>query len=300
MRDLMVRLASAPAPVKGIACMAGGGLLLTLNDAVAKWLTAEYPIGEFLFLRGLFIFIPIAIVTRWSGGFGALRVRDLRGQSLRALLTATSTYLFIFAIGIMPLADVIAIVFAGPLFLTALAPFLLSERVGWRRWSAVIAGFVGVLVMIRPTPETWRLVALVPLLVALLAAFRDITTRKLTFVDSSPATLLFTTVAVMLSGLATLPLGWKPVAPGDLALMALAGLLVGGAHFLMIESLRLGEAALVVPFRYANLIWATILGALIWRDFPDRWMIAGSVLVIASGLYILRRETRAYGARKGA
>ena len=300
MRELMVRLASAPAPVKGIACMAGGGFLLTLNDAVAKWLTAEYPIGEFLFLRGLFIFVPIAIVTRWSGGMGALRVRDFRGQSLRALLTATSTYLFIFAIGIMPLADVIAIVFAGPLFLTGLAPFLLSERIGWRRWSAVIAGFCGVLVMVRPTPEAWRLVALVPLLVALLAAFRDITTRKLTFVDSSPATLLFTTVAVMLSGLATLPLGWKAVALGDVALMALAGLLVGGAHFLMIESLRLGEAALVVPFRYANLIWATILGALIWRDVPDRWMVVGSVLVIASGLYILRRETRAYGARKEA
>ena len=300
MRELMVRLASAPAPVKGIACMAGGGFLLTLNDAVAKWLTAEYPIGEFLFLRGLFIFVPIAIVTRWSGGMGALRVRDFRGQSLRALLTATSTYLFIFAIGIMPLTDVIAIVFAGPLFLTGLAPFLLSERIGWRRWSAVIAGFCGVLVMVRPTPEAWRLVALVPLLVALLAAFRDITTRKLTFVDSSPATLLFTTVAVMLSGLATLPLGWKAVALGDVALMALAGLLVGGAHFLMIESLRLGEAALVVPFRYANLIWATILGALIWRDVPDRWMVLGSVLVIASGLYILRRETRAYGARKEA
>ena len=272
--------------------MVAGSLLLTVNDAASKWITAEYPIGEFLFLRGFFIFVPIAIVAQASGGLASLRVRDFRSQLLRAALMAASAYLFIFCIGIMPLADVVAIVFAGPLFVTALAPSLLAERVGWRRWSAVMVGFAGVLLMTQPSPDSVRLVALVPLIVALLAALRDVATRKLSFVDSSAATLCFTTVTVMVVGLASLPWGWIVPSLADLALMALAGLLVGGAHFLMIESLRLSEAAVVIPFRYTSLVWALILGFLIWRDVPDAWMIAGSALVIAGGLYILRREAR--------
>ena len=193
--------------------MVAGSLLLTINDAASKWITAEYPIGEFLFLRGLFIFVPIAIVAQASGGLASLRVRDFRGQLLRAALMAASVYLFIFRIGIMPLADVVAIVFAGPLFVTALAPSLLAEHVDWRRWAAVVVGFAGVVLMTRPSLDSVRLVALVPLMVALLAALRDVATRKLSFVDSSAATLCFTTVTVMVVGLASLPWAWIGLVP---------------------------------------------------------------------------------------
>ena len=193
--------------------MVAGSLLLTINDAASKWITAEYPIGEFLFLRGLFIFVPIAIVAQASGGLASLRVRDFRGQLLRAALMAASVYLFIFCIGIMPLADVVAIVFAGPLFVTALAPSLLAEHVDWRRWAAVVVGFAGVVLMTRPSLDSVRLVALVPLMVALLAALRDVATRKLSFVDSSAATLCFTTVTVMVVGLASLPWAWIGLVP---------------------------------------------------------------------------------------
>lgn len=287
-------------PVRGALCMVVGGGLLTANDAVLKWLTEGYPIGQLMFIRGLFIFIPIGLLAWRAGGIHALRVQTARGPLTRAALVVCGTFLFIAGLSYLPLADAIAITFAGPLFLTALAPALLGERVGWRRWSAVLIGFLGVLVMVRPTGEAIQWAALLPLGASLTGALRDIVTRRLSFREKSVALLFYTTLAVVLAGLATSPMGWSPVGGSDLALFGLAGLLVGSAQFLLIEAFRLAEATLVAPFKYTNLVWAVLLGFIVFDHLPDGWTLGGSAFVIGGGLYILHRETlaRRRGRRK--
>lgn len=287
---------SSRAPLAGIACMVIGGALLTLNDAVVKWLSDSYPVGEILFVRGLFVFIPVALIAWRMGGLSALTIHHVGAQSARAGLTVISTVFYLVALTVMPLADVVAVAFAGPLFLTALAVPLLGEPVGWRRWSAVTVGFAGILVMFRPGGEALHWVALLPLIGALLSAVRDIITRRLTatvaVTETSVGILCYTTIGVTLAGLTTHAAGWRMPAPGDMTLLALSGFLIGAAQYLLIEAFRLAQAGLVAPFRYANVIWAVLFGFLIWGDLPDRWMLLGATLVIGSGLYIFHRETR--------
>ncbi len=276
--------------------MVVGGALLTLNDAVVKWLSDGYPVGEILFIRGLFVFIPVGLIAWRMGGMSALAIHHIGAQTVRAGLTVVSTVFYLIALTVMPLADVVSIAFAGPLFLTALAVPLLGEPVGWRRWSAVLVGFAGILVMFRPGSETLHWVALLPLVGALLSAVRDIITRRLTateaVTETSVGILCYTTLGVTLAGLTTFIMGWRMPALGDMALLVLSGFLIGAAQYLLIEAFRLAQAGLGAPFRYANVIWAVLFGYLIWGDLPDRWMLLGSTLVIGSGLYIFHREIR--------
>jgi len=278
-------------PIRSIALMVMASGLLTLNDAIVKWLAQSYPVGQVMTLRGVFV---IAIVVSWAAArhrTSQLRVSNWRLQLTRGALMSISTFLFVTALALMPIADAIAIAFAGPVIATALAALLLREPVGWRRWSAIAVGFTGVVIMLRPTPDLIRLVAIVPLLAALVGAFRDIVTRKMgTGGESTLAIMLISTSVVTVAGLATIPLGWAPLRIADIALFVGSALLVAFAQALMIESFRLGEVSLVGPFKYTSLIWAILLGLLVWGDLPDSWTWVGSALVVGSGLYIWRRE----------
>ena len=286
----MTAASTSAAPGRGIAYTILGGALLTTNDAVLKWLTGDYPVGQIMFVRGMFVFLPIALLVWRTGGSDALRINSIRGQSLRAVFAFTSGFLFITGLAFLPLADAIAITFAGPLFITALAPPLLGEHVGWRRWSAVLIGFAGVMVMIRPGAGAVQWAALLPLAASLSGAFRDLMTRRMAATETSISIMGFTNAAVVLAGLSTWPFGWVPLVPGDVGLMALSGMLVGGAHFLLIERYRWAEAALVAPFKYTNMIWAVTFGFAVWGDLPDTWTVIGVAVVIGSGLFIVRRE----------
>jgi len=271
--------------------MIAGGALLTANDAVLKWLTGGYSTGQIMFIRGLFVFIPISYFVWRAGGIRCLRIVSVKGQAWRALLVVAGTFCFVTGLSYLPLADAVAIAFAGPLFITALASAFLKEIVGWRRWMAVFIGFMGVLIIIRPTGEAIQWAALLPLTASFTGAIRDIVTRHIAPGEQSATILVVTTTAVCLAGLTTAPFGWAAVAMDDLGLFALSGLLLGSAHFLMIETFRYAEAAMVAPFKYSTIIWATALGFLIWGDIPDGWTLVGSVVVVASGIYILRRES---------
>jgi drug/metabolite transporter (DMT)-like permease len=277
--------------LKGIACMIGGAAFLTLNDGVMKWMTQSYPVGEIVFIRGLFGLIPVAFLVWRAGGLAALRVHDIRGQAARALLTVVSTGLFVTSLRFLPLTEAIAITFASPLFVTALAPPLLGERVGWRRWLAVVVGFVGVLIMIRPAGDHMRWVVLLPLAVALTFGLANIVTRRISATESSVSIMGVSMLSVTLAALATSPFGWRAPSADDIALLAVAGLLHFCAHFLMIEAFRLAEAAVAAPFNYSAMIWALIVDLVVWVNRPDPWVVGGAVVVIMSGLYILRRET---------
>ena len=293
--------------VRGIACMVASVFIITLNDSLLKWLSADYPVGQIMAIRGLFVFLPVLALARWEGGLHMLRVRRPGAQAVRALFVVSGMFLYIGGLRFMPLADAIAITFAGPLFSTALAVPMLGEKVGWRRWSAVVVGLIGVTVMLRPTGEGFAWAAMLPLSAALTSGFRDIVTRRLSVSDSSSSILGVTTLAVTCCGFLTIlipPLTgwdywvWQPMDLTHVAVLALAGLLLGTGQYLMIESVRLAEIGLVSPFRYTSMLWAVLLGFIMYGTLPDHWMLTGAGLVIASGVYILHRETRVQSARR--
>ena len=277
--------------IRSIALMVIASGLLTVQDAMVKWIAQSYPVGQVMTLRGVFVIATVVLWARARRRTADLRVSNWGLQLTRGTLMSVSTFLFVTGLTLMPIADAIAIAFAGPVIATALAALLLGEPVRWRRWTAVVIGFSGVIVMLRPTPELIRLVALVPLLAALVGAFRDIVTRRMgTGGESTLAIMLISTSVVTFAGLLTIPFGWVPLRIADLGWFVMSALLVGLAQALMIESLRLGEVGLVAPFKYTSLVWAVLLGLAVWGDLPDAWTWVGSSLVVGSGLYIWRRE----------
>jgi drug/metabolite transporter (DMT)-like permease len=275
-------------PLAGILYMVGGMVLLVLSDASAKWLTAHYPVTQIVVLRGLVIVGLLLLVGLRTG---AVRVVSVRGHLLRGVFATASGYLFIFGLAHLPLADASAAAFAGPLFLTALAGPVLGERVGWRRWSAVLLGFAGVLVMLQPTGEGLNWAILLPVAAACCGALRDLVTRHISITDNATSILLTTNAMLVLAG-ALFVSRWHPVEPLHLAVMAVSGLLIGSAHYMHIECFRLAEAATIAPFRYTSIVWGVLFGFLFFAQLPGPWVIAGAALVIASGLYIMHREHR--------
>lgn len=283
-------------PVRGILLMVISAALLALNDTVTKWLTQSYPATQVWCLRTVFVLIPIFAVAAQRGAWRELRVVTWRGQALRASLFVSTTLLIVLSLESLPLADVMAIVLASPIFVAALSMRILGEQVSAERWAIVAVGFVGVLLIVRPT-GTFQLIALIPVAASLSSALRDMVTRRITRTETSMAILFYSSIAVIFIGLVSAPLfEWRAVTASAWALLALNGALNGGAHFLMIESLRLGEAATVVPFKYSGLVWGLLLGFLVWQHIPDGWMLVGAALVAASGLYLLRLEYRSAGA----
>lgn len=280
----------ASQPVRAVVCMLIGVSLLALNDGLVKSLTVHYPTGQILFIRGLFVLPWILLLTLRDGGLHRLRINNFRGQSVRAVCVIASSFLFVSGLVYLPLADAIAAAFTGPLFITAMAPIMLGERVGWRRWLAVIAGFVGVIFMVRPGTEAIQWAILFPLGAALFGGMRDLITRRISRSETSVAVLLVTTSVVMFAGLTTAPFGWEALSTSHLWKFAASGLLVACSHYLMIEAFRLGEAAMVAPFKYSSVLWGVLFGYLLFGDLPDLWTLTGAAIVIIAGLYILRRE----------
>ena len=271
--------------------MVFGGVALIIQDAITKWLTGGYPVGEILFWRAVFSFLPIILFIWHEGGFKCLKTNRLGMHILRALGMLGSATFIVISFSMMPIADAVALNFTGPLFVTALATPLLSERVGWRRWTAVCVGFAGVIIMLRPGGDMqWTV--LLPVASAISGAIRDITTRYMSDTENSTAILFYTNAFIVFAGLMTIPMGgWVMPNLTDFGLFTAAGCFSGLAHFLLIRSFHYSEVAVVMPFKYLTLLWAVLLGYVVWGDVPDFYMIVGAAFIIASGLYILYRET---------
>ena len=288
----MKNLARKDIPNRGITLMLVGFLVLALNDATGKWLTENYPVPQVISLRSAFVFFPLAVLIYMRGGCQAFKPKRLRNHCLRSLCFIGSTFFIITAFSLMPLADAIAFTFAGPIIVAALAPFMLGEKVGLHRWAAIIIGFVGIIVMTRPSSEAFQWTALIALGAAFWGAMRDLVTRHISAEEPSDLILFYSTLAVIIAGgLGAFYLPWKMPDARGIAFFALAGVLNGSAHYMMIEAHRWAEASVLAPFRYSGLLWAVLLGFIIWGDEPDIWLFSGSTLVIGSGLYILQRET---------
>lgn len=290
----MQTTARTNAPVSGIAFMIGGLALLTLNDAVAKWLSTSYPVGEIIALRSLLIVVALGLGLRLHGGLVALKPVYWRNQFLRGLCFLASTFSIVTALSLMTIADATAITFVSPLFIVALSGPMLGERVGLKRWVVTIIGFLGVLIIAKPTPSTFQWAAFVALAAAVGSTARDMVTRYISAVESSNLITFYSMVMATIAGFLTIPFSsWRWPAGYDIVLFVLLSALNGGAHVMMIESYRRAEASIVAPFRYSALVWAILFGYLMWGDILDMWLLTGSALVIGSGLYLFRHETRA-------
>ena len=290
MGEISIQGRGSSAPGRAILCMLLGVAVLTANDALLKWMTGGYHVGQIMFCRGLFVFIPLALLIWRGGGLRSLHTDNPKGHLIRALLVILGTFLFVSGLKHLPLTDAIAIAFAGPLFIAALAPPLLGEYVGWRRWMAVLSGFIGIVIIMRPGGGVFQWAALFPLAASLTGAFRDILTRGMSETETSVALLFYTSLGVVLASMVISPFVWQPVPFADWGWFAVNGFLIGSAHFLMIETFRYGEAALVAPFKYSGAVWAAIFGYFIWGDIPDLGTVMGVTVVVVAGIYILHRE----------
>lgn len=289
---VMTPAATRPLPsLLGIGLAALSFALFSVMDTAAKWLSGRYPLFEVSFLSAAFALPTILVLGGRRRMVGALRTRRRRLHLLRALLGASGGYCAFYAYSTMPLADAYAIAFAAPLFITALSGPLLGERVGRAGWGAVAAGFLGVLVMMRPGTGMLCPGAFAALAGALLYALSMTLVRRMGSSEHSTSFALFgCLISLAISGLVMLP---DFVVPGtaDLGLSALSGIVGGTAAICMMIGFSRTPAAVVAPFQYTQLLWGALAGYVLWGHTPDLWLGIGASLVIASGLSILCRET---------
>lgn len=283
---------SDTATEKGMLCMVAGTFLMTTQDGITKWLTADFHAGEILFYRGLWMFPVLGILIHLNGGVRTLRLNQPVGVLLRGVAALVASGAVTIALIRLPLAETTALIFVAPLLLTASSPFLLGESVGWQRWAAVIVGFMGVLVMIRPGADGFDGWVVFALLAALGAASRDILTRRLGSRDSATTVIFYTSVVALLAGAVTLPFGthWPDLEQWGL-LMA-GGILVTFAHLLVVKALQLAAGAAVAPLKYLSLVWSALISFLVWGYIPGPMKLAGAALVVSAGLFILYRESK--------
>ena len=265
-----------------------GGLGL---DLCAKALLVDYPLPQFVFLRSLAGLTIFLFFARYFGGVGTLATSRWRWHLLRTLLASGAMFGFFFGLSRMPLVDVLTLGFTAPLMVTALAVPLLGEEVGWRRWTAVMVGFAGVLLILRPGAGLIAPDSLAVLGAALCYALLAITARYLGKTESSFSLSVYVIIGpLVISGIVLLGQEW--VAPDALGwfLFTLAGACSVVAWIGIIGGYRRASPAILAPFEYTALVGGAIAGYLIWDEVPTIWVIAGATVIVASGLYVVYRE----------
>jgi drug/metabolite transporter (DMT)-like permease len=274
-------------------------LTFTLMDAIIKGVSQEFPTGELIFFRNLFAFIPLLLYVWLRGGRLTLRTRNIWGHAMRGGFGVISMFFLFYSYLVLPLSDAIALGLSGPIFVTVLSVPVLGEQVGWRRWSAVIAGFIGVVIMTRPGPGVFDINAIWPLLGAVFYAFAMISIRHLGSTEPSSTIVFYFSAFSVLASFVTIPFGlfddsFKWVIPHRIAPFAevfAIGLLGGTAQILLTNAYQRARASVVAPFDYTALVYGFLLGWAFFGEVPDAFLIVGGLFVVASGVYIIHRET---------
>lgn len=273
----------------GIGLMALGIFIFALNDALGKWLIATYSVGQLLLIRSaaaLALLIPL--IWREPRASFTAAPRPLI-QLFRAVLATLEVACFYWALAYMPLADVMTFYLAGPIYVTAMSPFLQGERVGWRRWAAVLVGFLGVMIALNPSGQSWSPAVFVAIAGSFSFSLLMICTR---LVPGTSDVVLVTsqTVAALIFGIVVAPFAWTPPRLEDGMLLILLGVTAMVAHMCINRSLKIAPATVVVPYQYTTIVWAILLGFFIFGDVPTVSMLAGAATIITAGLYIFLRE----------
>jgi drug/metabolite transporter (DMT)-like permease len=284
--------------LKGPALALFAFLMFSLMDAVVKTLAVRYPAPEIVLGNGLVMLAVVAAMTLRRGGAGQLRTSRPALQLLRGLAATLSATAAFFAFSQIPLADAYAIIFTTPLLVTLLSVPFLGESVGWRRTSAVLVGFLGVVIMLQPGQGTLGAGNLAALIAAGGAATGIIAMRKLAATESTTSIALYSNLTMVLA--LGLPLPFYGVMPSlpDLGLFVLSGALGSGALLALINAYRMAPAALIAPFQYSQMIWGMLLGILLFGDMPGWPVLIGGAVVAASGLFTLHRQRTVAAQRR--
>ncbi len=276
------------------ARLAGIGLMLlsifmfSFGDALGKFMVATYSVGQLLWLRACAALLVLApMIWRHRAAFIHLERPWL--QLLRVMLSTLEVAAFFLAVVYLPLADVITYYLASPIFVTALSAIVLREQVGWRRWSAILIGFAGVLIALRPSSQTVSWPAMIALGGSLSFAVLMLITRSL---RATPDIVLASSqfAGTFTLGLLMSPFGWVTPSIGSLALFAAAGCISVSALLCVNRSLKLAPASVVVPYQYTMIVWAVMFGYVVFGDVPSMATIAGAAIIIGAGFYIFLRE----------
>jgi drug/metabolite transporter (DMT)-like permease len=275
----------------GVLVMLAAMFLFSLNDAMGKWLVATYSVGQVLLLRSLTALIVLAPFLWKAGWRPILGVQRPRLQFARVVFSTIEVFCFYLAVISLPLADVMTYWLAAPIYVAALSPFLLREKVDGWRWAAIALGFVGVLVALTPT-GAFNPIAIAAALVGTLAfALMVITGRTL---RGTPDTtlVLFQTAGALIAGLVLAPAGWVTPSLADFALLGTLGVVAMVAHICVNRAVKLADAASVAPFQYTLLPWAILFGYVFFGDLPQAATLVGAAIIIAASVILYLAENR--------
>ena len=295
---------------KAVLIKLASTVLFAIMGALIRWLGGIAPLGQIVFFRSAFAILPVVVIYALRRElWAAVRTERITGHVGRGLLGAAGMFLNFAALARLPLADVTAILFASPLITVALAAIFLGERVRIYRWSAVAVGLLGVIVMLAPLLSVGELSnmsasAAIGAICAALAAFSNagsiVQTRRLTDTETTSSIVFYFSLFCAIAGLATLPFGWHMPTASELAGLIMVGVLGGTSHLLLTDSYRYAPASVIAPFDYTAMLWAFILGYMLFGEIPGALVMIGAAIVIGSGLFVIWREHRLGLAREKA
>jgi drug/metabolite transporter (DMT)-like permease len=276
------------ARLAGVALMLLSVFMFSFGDALGKFMVATYAVGQLLWLRACAALIVLAPAI-WRHRADFTRLERPRLQLIRVMLSTLEVAAFFLATVYLPLADVVTYYLACPIFVTALSSIVLREQVGWRRWSAILIGFAGVVIALRPSAQTVSWPAMIALGGSLSFSILMLITRSL---RATPDIVMATSqfVGTFLLGALMSPFGWVTPSPASLGLFAAAGVISVSALLCVNRSLKLAPASVVVPYQYSMIVWAVMFGLIVFGDVPSPATIAGAAIIIGAGLYIYLRE----------
>ncbi len=290
--------------LRGVLFMCGSMAAFTINDTFMKAVTEEVPLFQTIFLRGLIAMAGLIVMGIATGAFRQrLHGADWRLITLRSVAEIFATLTFLVALLHMPLANLSAILQALPLAVTLAAALVFGDRIGWRRLTAILVGFAGVMIIIRPGTEAFDIWSLLGVASVLCVVVRDLAVRRLgphvpSVTVAMGAAVLVTAMGLGLSLVPTEGMGpefdgltgWVRLSPWQAAQVAGAGLFLIGGYIFAVTAMRWGDVGVVAPFRYTSLLWAIVLGFAVFGDWPDFWTLVGASIVVGAGVFTLWRE----------
>ncbi|MBR0558259.1 DMT family transporter [Ciceribacter sp. L1K23] len=274
----------------GPAIMLLGMFMFSLNDAMGKWLVASYGLGQVILIRSIAALLILAPFLWRAGLKPIIEAERPMMQAARVMFSTLEVFCFYYAVMYLPLADVMTYWLAAPIYVAAASPLLLGEKVGWRRWTAIAIGFVGVIITLEPSGAMFTLPAVISIVGTLAFAFMLLSGRSLRGTPDKTL-VFFQLLGAGLAGLVFAPFDWSPVtSAADFGLLCLLGVVAMGAHILVNRALKISDAATVAPLQYTLLLWAIIFGWLFFGDVPRATMLLGASLIVGSGMFIFFRE----------
>ncbi len=273
----------------GILLMLAGDFMFALNDAMGKWLVASFSVGQVVVIRSIGAFIVLGPMIANQGTAKLFQMERPVLQLLRVVATTVDTALFYAAVVYLPLADVMSFYMAGPIYVAALSHFLLGEKVGWRRWAAILVGFCGVLIILKPSSAAFSQSSLFALVGSIAFAFAIILSRRLRGTSDTTLVTWQTIGTLLVGGVMTIG-AWQTPSALDFGAMLLLGIVSCSAHLMITRALKLAPASTLAPLHYSLLLWAVIFGLAFFGDVPGPRILIGSAIVVLAGLFIFHRQ----------